>query len=759
MNNTNELIGLTTKDANQRLLKEGYNLVEVEQPPQFLLFLQKFWSPVPWMLEITLILELILHKYNEAIIILVLLVFNALLSFFQEARANKALLLLQKHLDIQVRVLRDQHWQLISARDLVQGDIVYLRMGDIAPADIRLVTGSVMIDQSSLTGEAMPIEGEAGKVVYSGSIIKRGEASGEVIATGKNTYFGKTVSLLQIAEPTSHIKDIIFSIVKYLITFIALLIIIIFIYAFAVKLPVADILPFILVLFIAAIPVALPATFTLATALGAVELVKRGVLITRLSAIEEASVLDVICIDKTGTITQNKLDVNSLYAVSPYLENELIFYAALASDEATQDPIDKALFSAAYARGLVVSDIQRLDFIPFDPATKCSEAHCKTKEGNFHVIKGAFDIIKQHVTVAPKLIPVLEDMGRQAHRVLAVAISENDNAFSLVGLIGLQDLPRKDSKAVIAKLKDFGLRILMLTGDNTLTAKAIAIKVGINDNQSDIRANLFPEDKFYLVKDLQKAGHVVGMTGDGVNDAPSLKQAEVGIAVANATDVAKAAACVVLTQPGLSGILLLVETSRRIYQRMHTYILNKISKSIEIAVFLTLGVILTGELLLTPLLMVLLMFTNDFVTMSIATDNASFSQKPERWKINKLMLAGSIIGFFMLILSLGVLYYVKWHLNLTLPEIQTLIFILLVFTAQSNVYIARERHYFWHTRPSTWLLFSSCADILVVSLMAIFGILMAPISPLLIGGLLLVVIVYLVLVDYLKVHIFRYFSI
>jgi H+-transporting ATPase len=764
------LKGLTGHEAAKRLEKYGPNTVREERLNPLLVLLGKFWAPVPWMLEATIALQLVFGKTDEAIIIAVLLMFNSLLSFVQEAQSNKALTLLRKRLSIQARVLRDDRWQLLPAQEIVPGDTVHLRMGDISPADIHLLEGEVLLDQSALTGESLPVEASPGGTAYAGATVKRGETTGEVTATGRRTYFGKTAELVRTAKTVSHLQQIVFTIVKYMVFLDVILAAALLIYALNTGIALAEMIPFVLILLVASVPVALPATFAVATALGAVELAKSGVLIARLSAIEEAAAMDVVCSDKTGTITKNQMALATLRAFSPYQEDELLRFAALASDEATQDPIDVAIRNAAQTRGLLSGTWQRLRFVPFDSQTKRSEAVFQQDGHPLRVVKGAPQAIATLVSGTPDLSADIEGLAADGYRVLAVAVG-TESALHLAGLVALADAPREDSRQLVQNLRDLGVRVVMVTGDGLATARAIAAQVGIGDRacppeilrgdgshidvqKCDVIAGVFPEDKFRLVKALQRAGHVTGMTGDGVNDAPALKQAEVGIAVANATDVAKAAASIVLTNPGLSDIVATVETSRRIYQRMLTYTLNKIVKTIEIAFYLSLGMMLTGAFVITPLLIVMLLFTNDFVTMSIATDHVSFSCKPDHWNIRTLVLAGAALAGLILVLSFSVFFAGRDLLHLPLPQLQTLVFVMLVFTGQGNVYLVRERRHFWQSRPSGWLVLSSCADIVVVGLLASKGILMAAISPVLIAELLAVVVVFLTLVDLLKVRIF-----
>ena len=767
-------LGLTTAEARERLNQFGPNRVEEEARHPLLSFLAKFWAPVPWMLEATIALEILAHKRDEAVIIGCLLLFNSILSFIQENQANRALTLLRKQLSVHARALRDGRWQVIAAEQLVPGDVIHLRLGDLVPAGARLFDGVVEADESELTGESQAVEKSAGAVVYAGSRLKRGEASGEVTGTGSHTYFGKTAELVKTAKTKSHLQEIIFAIVKYLVTFDAVLVGAVLAYAGFAHLPWTEVLPFALILLVASVPVALPATFTVATALGALEMSRHAVLVTRLSAIEEAAAMDVLCTDKTGTITQNRLEVAQIFPIGDHTSEEVLRMAALASDVATQDPIDLAIFQAAQEKKFLNAVPQRIQFIPFDPATKRSEAVYEQPTGKLRVVKGAPDAIHSLVQDSESIADEVETIAKQGARVLAVAAG-TENSLTLVGLIGLGDPIRTDSKALVQNLHSLGVRVIMVTGDGPATALAVSLQVGIGDrlgtaqsldsgaaaavDHYDVFAGVFPEDKFRLVQALQRQGHVVGMTGDGVNDAPALKQAEAGIAVSTATDVAKAAASVVLTESGLTGVLRAVETGRRIYQRMLTYTLNKIIKTIEIAVFLSVGLILTGTFVITPLLVVLLLFTNDFVTMSIATDRVSFSSTPDRWDVRTLMFTAGALAGLVLILSFAVFFVGRDTLHLPLRQLQTLVFLMLVFTGQGNVYLVRERNRLWHSLPSSWLIFSSIADVLVVSLLATLGILMAPVHWPLVVSLLIIVLIFLSLIDGLKVRIFRQFGV
>jgi H+-transporting ATPase len=762
--------GLTTKDVEARLLEYGPNRIAEEHSNLWLSFLRKFWAPVPWMLEAAIILQLVLGKSTEAIIVAALLVFNAILSFSQEGRARQALTLLRSRMDVQARVLRDGLWQIVPARNLVPGDVVHLRMGDLSPADIALFDGSLQLNQSALTGESNPIECGPGGSCYAGTIVERGEATGQVTNTGNRTLYGKTAELVQAARVKSHLENIIFSIVRYLVAFDCVLAFALLVYAYKTGMPWHDTLSFVLILLVAAVPAALPATFTLATALGAIDLANRGVLVTRLSSIEEAAAMDVLACDKTGTLTENRM---TLAAVHPYGgrdENEVLRFAALASDEASQDPIDSAILRAAAMRSLLSGSSKRLRFEPFDPETKRTEAEVEVFGKTLRAVKGAPNAVASLDASAPNLAVDVERLAEKGYRVLAVASGSGDE-LKLAGLLALEDPPRQDSHSIIKKLRDLGIRILMVTGDNVITAKAVAAQVGIGNRvcssevlrqeaggieDCDVVARVLPEEKFCLVRKLQDAGHITGMTGDGVNDAPALRQAQAGFAMSSATDVAKAAASLILTQPGLGGVVAAVEASRAIYQRMLTYTLNKIMKTLEISLFLTLGVMWTGNFVITQLLIVLLLFSNDFVTMSIATDRVAFSSKPDRWNVRTLVLTSLVLAGFVLVLLFAVFLAARHRLGLSLPQLQTVTFLMLVFTGQGNIYLVRERGHFWQSRPGRWLIVGSVLDVLAVLVLATRGILMAPIDPFLAGGLLALVLASLAAIDLVKIRIFQW---
>ena len=761
-----ELAGLTSEEAKARLAQYGSNEVREAKPSALLTLLRKFWAPVPWMLEATIALTLLTARYLDAAIIGFLLVFNILISVLQEGQAEQALALLRERLSITARVLRDGQWQTLAAHELVPGDVIHVRMSDVIPADTTIIDGALVVDESPLTGESVPVEKETGQTLYAGAIARQGEATGTVTATGAQTYFGRTTELVKTARTVSHLEAVILTIVKYLVVIDVALVAVMLLFASVVHIALLSALPFALILLVASVPVALPATFTLAQALGAREMAALGVLVTRLSAIEEAASMDVLCTDKTGTLTLNQLSVRQLVPSAPFSTDDLLTFGALASDAASQDPLDLAVLAAHQAHQLAAPP-KRLSFIPFDPARKRTEATIERDGAVVTVIKGAPQVVAALARGSDQeaVEAQVARLAERGYRVLAVAAGP-EQGLQLVGLIGLSDPPRPDSAALLASLHTLGVQTKMLTGDTVETARAIAGQVGIGervcdaaalrtqgtrlDPGCDIFAGIFPEDKIHLVQALQAERHVVGMTGDGVNDAPALKQAEVGIAVSSATDVAKAAASIVLTTPGLLDILTAVETSRRVYQRMHTYTLNKIIKTIQVAVFLSLSFFLTHTFVITPTLIVLLLFANDFVTMSIAADHATPSPTPDRWQVGNLVGSALALAAVLLVESFLVLWLMLGVFHQSLSQTQTLVFLMLVFSGQSTVYVVRERNHFWASRPGRSLLVASMCDLLVVSGLAAFGILMTPVSPGLIGLTFALALAFLLLLDQVK---------
>ena len=757
--------GLTGAEAAERLARVGPNALAVERRHLVRKLAAKLAGPVPYLLEAAIVLELAAGKVTEAIIVAALVVFNGVLSFVQEGRAANALSMLRSRLAVHARVRRDARWQLVDAEQLVPGDLVHVRVGDIVPADIAVLDGTVSVDQSVLTGESADVEVTSGGACYSGSIVHRGEATGEVTATGSRTYFGHTAELVRTAKTASHLEETIFKIVWALLALDGALVVAIIAYGIVTRLPASELLPFVLILVVATVPVALPATFTLATSVGALELVRAGVLVTHLSAIEEAAAMDLLCTDKTGTITANRLTLVAVHPFGGRGDGDVLSLAAAASDEATQDPIDLAVLQAARAAGAGDAGTRRA-FVPFDPSTKRSEATLESGGRTLQVVKGAPAVVAALAQAPPpEPADAVTALASEGARVLAVAAGATDGELQLVGLVALGDPVRSDSAALVGHLDELGVRVVMVTGDGAPTALAVARQVGIGERVGsvddlrahpdaeidfDVIAGVLPADKLALIERAQRSGHVVGMTGDGVNDAPALKRAEVGIAVSSATDVAKGAASLVLTDEGLGNVVAAVETGRRVYQRMLTYTLNKIAKTFQVSLFLGLGLLATGAFVTTPRLVLLLLFANDFVTMSLATDRVGFSSRPDRWQVPALSVAALGVAVPWLTFAFGTVVVGRHVLGLDLASTQTLAFVMLVATGQATIYLVRERRHLWASRPSTWMLAATAADLVVVTVFATRGILMAPVPLVDVGVLLAAVLAATALLDLAK---------
>jgi H+-transporting ATPase len=766
--NAGALPGLTSAEARARLEKSGPNAMPDTETAPWRMALAKFWAPVPWMLEAAIILQLVLGEHLEAAVIGGLLVFNAALGFFQEGRAQATLAALKSRLALTASVRRDGAWKIIPALELVPGDLVKLSLGGVVAADVKLVEGSILLDQSMLTGESVPIEAGPGLQTFAGALVRRGEATATVTATGARTKFGRTAELVRTAHVESTQQKTVVRVVRNLVLFNGGVIVLLVAYAHARHLPMTEIIPLVLTAVLGSIPVALPATFTLAAALGARTLARLGVLPTRLSAVDEAATLEVLCSDKTGTLTLNELALTAIHPEPGFDEAHLLGLAALASSEGGKDPVDMAIRSAAAAKP--AADLPKLTrFTPFDPATKMAEAALVDAAGAAsRVVKGAFAAVMpltQAAAADPSAEPELEAKG---FRVLAVAVGTS-GAMRLAGVIALSDPPRPDAAELIKELLELGVHTVMVTGDAPATAAIIAREVGLDGavcppgaipdqvrpETFAVYAGVLPEDKYRLVQAFQKSGHTVGMCGDGANDAPALRQAQMGIAVASATDVAKSAAGIVLTKPGLDGVVAAVKAGRRTFQRILTYTLNSVTGKIVKVLFLALGLIMTGHAILTPLLMVIIMITGDFLGMALTTDNVRPSPLPNVWRVGSLTVAGVFMGFSELVFCAAVLAVGRFHLGLGLGALRTLSFLVLVYANQATTYANRTRQHLWSIRPSILLVLSSAADLLIASTLASRGIAMAPLPWPVLGGVLAGAAVFALLVDQVKVPMFR----
>ena len=755
--------GLTACEARARLEKGGRNaVVDVAQHP-LRRAVNKLWAPVPWMLEVAILLQLGLGDYVAAGVVALLLLFNAALGFFQEGRAQATLDALKSRLALIAAVRRDGQWTTVPAAELVRGDVVKLSLGAVVAADMRLIDGSILIDQSMLTGESLPVEAVSGTEVYAGALVRRGEATAEVTATGVRTKFGRTAELVRTAMAESSQQKTVLHVVRNLVLFNGAVTIGLATYAFWLAMPLSEIAPLVLVAVLSSIPVALPSMFTLAAAVGARALTRRGVLPTSLSAVDEAAGIDILCADKTGTLTRNELAVISVCPMPGYDQAHVLALAALASSEGGQDPVDVAVRNAA-SRMPARDKSELVSFVPFDPAMKRSEATVRQAGGaTIKVLKGAFIVIVGMSQSPAEATPRVDELQAKGFRVLAVAAGPPD-ALKLVGLIALSDPPRADSAALVEELKSLGVRTIMATGDARVTAEVVAGMVGIagkvwattplpEDLRADefsIFASVLPEDKFRLVKALQKTGHLVGMCGDGANDAPALRQAQMGIAVFTATDVAKSAAGIVLTEPGLGGIVTSVKEGRRTFQRILTYTLRSIVHKVVQVLFLSAGVVITGHAILTPTLMVLMMVTGDFLAMSSSTDNVRPSPRPNRWRIHNLTIAGVVMGMVDLMFCVACLATGKFVLGLDTEVLRTLTVITLVFSGQALFYVAREREHLWSSLPGRWLVVSSIADLTIISALAINGLLMAAIPIGILAGVFAAAIIFAFVLDAVK---------
>ena len=728
--------GLSSAEAGSRLERDGPNEVPEKKSHPFLSLARKFWGLSAWMLELIAGLSFVLGKTTDFWIAIALLFVNAALSFLQEQRASAAVAALRRQLQVTTRVLRDGRWTSLPARELVSGDIIRLRTGDFVPADAEIGEGTLVIDQSALTGESRELSKAVNETIYSGSIVRQGEASAVVTATGTQTYFGRTTELVEHAEPKLHIEEVISRVVRWLFVIVGIMVATTLIVSIAWQLSLIEILPLSLILLMSAIPVALPVMFTVSMAVGSIELARRGVLVSRLSAAEDAANMDILFADKTGTLTLNRLSLTGAVAEPPFTADDVICDGALASNAANQDAIDLAFLRAAKERGLTGRGEKMVSFTPFSAKTRRTEVRIVREGRPVPIVKGALHTVAELTGADPDVMSRLEARAQaEAHkgsRILAVARAEEDGPLRIVGLALLSDPPRIDSRELIDDLRSLGVTVKMLTGDALPVARQTASDLGLGDiaaaprptasketaqigaliRTHDGLAEIFPEDKFLVVKSLQASGHIVAMTGDGVNDAPALRQAEVGIAVSGATDVAKAAASVVLLTEGLTGIVELVRNGRVIYQRVLTWIINKISRTILKSGFVVLPFLATGKFVISALGMVLVVFMTDFVKIALSTDRARPSSVPETWNIGPLVSVAAILGILMLIEALALLAFGWSRFDLAHDDgrMQTFAFQTLLFFAIFSILSVRERRAFWASMPSAVLSVALCAD-------------------------------------------------
>ena len=748
------LTGLTTAQARLRLAQVGENAIQEQRIHPWRKFLAFFWGPIPWMIEIAAILSGLAGRWEDFTVIAVLLLINAGVGFWEEYKAGNAIEALKQRLALMARVLRDGEWHDIAARELVPGDVVFLRLGAIVPADVELVDGDYLsIDQSALTGESLPADKKIGDTAYSGSIVRQGEMRGVVTSTGMNTYFGRTARLVETAQTRSHFQQAVLRIGNFLIlTTLGLVALVILVALFRGD-PFIDTLLFALILTVAAIPVALPAVMSVTMAVGAATLARMQAIVSRLVAIEELAGMDVLCSDKTGTLTKNALVVGDPVAIGTEDVEDVIIAAAFASERDNPDVIDAAVLAALHDKqALVGSEI--IAFQPFDPVRKRAEAEVRQDGRQFKVAKGAPQAIAALVEasgdLAERIRCATDELAAHGYRTLGVARTENDGRWCFLGLLPLFDPPRDDSAETIATIKSMGLDIRMVTGDHSAIAREVASELGLGTNivsaheifehdgadgdgvrieAADGFAEVFPEHKFKIVRRLQRAGKIVGMTGDGVNDAPALKQADIGIAVSGATDAARAAADLVLTAPGLSVIVTAVEEARKIFARMRSYAVFRIAETIRVLGFITLSIIIFDFYPVTPIMLVLLAVLNDFPIMMIAYDNVRVAPRPVRWVMSQVLAVAVVAGTTGVIATFILFWIARDILQLPPEQIQTVIFLKLLVAGHLTIYITRSERWFWQRPwPAARLFWTTEATQLAGTLAAVYGWLLEPIG-------------------------------
>ena len=746
--------GLSEAEAEERIKRFGENKIEEEKKDPLVEFFSRYWGPMPWLLELAMALSFVLQHYLEVVIIFVLLTINVTIGFLHSRSSQRALEFLKKRLAIKARVLRDGKWGVKDAREIVPGDIFIAGLGDIVPADAKLLSGELSVDQSALTGESLPVNVHQSDIIFSSSVVTRGEAKCFAVNTGAATYFGKTVELVKVAKPKSHQEEIMLAIIKYMMYVGIVALAIVSVDAALSRIDFLLILTLAAIFLIGAVPVALPAVLTIVQAVGAMELSKKKVLVTRLDSIEDAASMDVLCLDKTGTITQNKLSIVDSIPFFGYRMEDVVVFAGLASKEESKDMIDLIVIEHAKALGADFNLYKQASFTPFEPSTKRAEATVEYKGQQFKVVKGEPQTVINLCKLSEKSLQdigkVVEELSQKGYRTLAVARSQDGDLENLefMGLLSLADPIRPDSKDMIEEAKALGITVKMLTGDNIHIATEVARQASIGAQiirmsdlkglseadqakrieESDGFAEIYPEDKYRIVKLLQSRGHMVGMTGDGVNDAPALKQAEMGVAVSNSTDVAKASASIVLTEQGVGVIIDAIRTSRKIYQRMLSWVINKVSKVIQFIGLLTVGFFWLHDVVISLLGMVLLVFANDFVTMSLATDNVEHTSNPNKWNVKNITLSSLIIGALLVVEGAVAVYIGINYFNLTFEKLRIFVLLVLIFTSQFRVYIVRERNRFWSSRPCKELLISTMATIIFFTLLGVNDIIIPPLA-------------------------------
>ncbi len=751
-----DLNGLSSESAKKRLEQYGYNEIAEEHKSHLIKFLGYFWGPIPWMIEAALLISLVIQHWQEFSIILLLLLINGLVGFFQEDRADNAIDLLKNKLAFNARVLRDDKWNVITSREVVVGDVVKVHLGDIVPADIKLVEGDyVTADESAITGESLPVDKGIGDTCYSGSIIQKGQMIGVVFATGMNTYFGRAAGLVSKNKPKSHLEKAVVKIGDYLIILDVIMVALIFIAGLIRHESFFDILAFALVLTIASIPVAQPAVLSVTMTVGAMALAKKKAIVSKLTAIEEMAGMDVLFTDKTGTLTKNKISIADIAPYNSYTNDDVIFYAGLASLKEEQDPLDKAILDTIASSSTLSDKIKiykTIKFDPFDPVRKSTESLIQYDGKQFKVSKGAPQVILSHlsdnIALEGKVLRHIDIFASKGYRSIAVAKKELNQNWVFLGLIALYDPPRKSSKETIRAAKSMGIDVKMITGDHIAIAKEIAQELDLSTNillpisfldinESDAEmiienasgfAEVFPEHKYKIVEIMQKAGKIVGMTGDGVNDAPAFKRADAGIALSGATDATKSAADIVLTEPGLSVIINAIKESYKIFHRMKSYSIYRVAETIRILIFTAMVILLFNFYPVTALMLVLIALLDDIPVVTIAYDRTEKVNNPQKWDMYQVIGMATLLGALGVVSSLILFYIGKVVLNLDTGVLQSLIFLKLIVAGHLTMFVTRNTGHFWSVGPSGIFFWSVILTDILATLLVVFGVFLTPIG-------------------------------